>query len=57
MVGLAIPNKTAKIMRASANLRTFTKAKPFSGFYIIWVHNQNSFQGYGLIPITRAESF
>ena len=42
-------------MRASANLKPTTKAKPFSGLEIVRVHDQNDFRGLGVIPTTRTE--
>ena len=45
--GIFIPNKTAKITKASVNLKTMTQAKQFTGFKIIWVHNHNHFGGFG----------
>ena len=56
-IGLAIPDKTAKITHTSSNLKPMTQAKHFSGFKIIRVHDQNYFRGFRVIPPSRAESF
>ena len=56
-VGLVVPDKTTKSMRASAHLILVTQTKQFSSFEIIRVHDQNDFRGFGVIPTTWDESF
>ena len=52
---LVIPDKTTKTTCASANLRPMTKDKPFPGFDIIRVLDQNTFGGFGVkIPMNRS---
>ena len=44
-------------MRASAHLKPMTHTKPFLGFLIIQVDNQNAFWRFGVIPMTGMKRF
>ena len=57
MFGLVVPDKTTKVTRVSAHLKSVMRAKSFSGFNIIRVHDQNNFLGFGIIPMTQDEPF
>ena len=57
MFGLVVPDKTTKVTRVSAHLKSVMRAKSFSGFNIIRVHDQNNFLGFGIIPVTQDEPF
>ena len=53
--GFIIPNKTTHIVHTHANLKPVTQDKIFTGWNIIWVHNQNAFWRFMVISTTRAK--
>ena len=42
-------------MRASAHLKPMKQSKPFYGFEIIQMHDQNAYWGFGVILTTLAK--
>ena len=57
MFGFVIPNKTSSTMCTHSNLKLMTKTKLFPLCEVIWMHDYDDFQRFGVITITRAEMF
>ena len=55
--GFFIPNITAEITCACANLKPRTRAKPFPRFEIFRMHDQNFFSWIGVISSLWAVAF
>ena len=47
MFGMVVPDITAKITCTRVHLKTVIQTKQFSGFKIVWMHNQYFFEGLG----------
>ena len=44
-------------MRSHAHFKSVTQAKPFSGFKIVSMHDQNFFRGFGVITLSQSDLF